>query len=67
MLVAHLDGERVLRLGAVEGDAADVVGADLVRGAPAAYRLVVRMLTTETPEPRPPTLCWSAYPLRIST
>src|SRR5260370_1359480 len=25
------------------------------------------MLTTETPEPRPPTLCWSAYPLCIST
>ncbi len=28
-LVAHLDGERVLRLGALEGDAADVVGARL--------------------------------------
>ena len=27
----------------------------------------VRMFTTLTPEPRPPTLCWSAYPLRIAT
>ena len=28
-LVAHLDGQRVLRLGALEGDAANVVGARL--------------------------------------
>ena len=55
--------ERVLRVGPVERDAADAVGADLVRGctSPARQaRFVVRMLTTDTPEPRPPTLCWSA-------
>jgi hypothetical protein len=32
--VAHLDRERVLRVGAVERDAADVVGADLVANHP---------------------------------
>ena len=68
--VAHRDRERVLRVGPVERDAADAVVAGLdVRGARVigVMRFRVRMLTTLTPEPRPPTLCWSAKPLRSAT
>ena len=55
--VAHLDRERVLGVGTVERDSRDVVVTHVVVDH---GWFVVRMLTTETPEPRPPTLCWSA-------
>ena len=61
--VAHRDGQRVLRLGPVEHDAADAVGVALdaeVGFGHARYFRFVRMLTTDTPEPRPPALCCSA-------
>ena len=57
------DRQRVLRLGPVEHDAADAVGvaldAQVGLGHDASFRFV-RMLTTATPEPRPPALCCSA-------
>ena len=67
--VAHLGRQRVLRLGPVERDAARrrrrrSRPVTVMRGA---HARLVRMLTTHTPEPRPPTLCWSAKPLRIAT
>ena len=59
--VAHLDRERVLGVGPVEDDAPDVIGPDgVLDHGLETYGFVVRMFTTETPEPRPPTLCWSA-------
>ena len=61
--VAHPDRQRVLRLGPVEHDAADAVDVALDAEIGLGHRLVarlVRMLTTATPEPRPPALCWSA-------
>ena len=61
--VAHADRQRVLRFGTVEDDAADTVDVALDPEVglrhDASFRLV-RMLTTATPEPRPPALCWSA-------
>ena len=54
--------------GPIELDAADAVVTPLddQHRRPQAS-LFVRMLTTDTPEPRPPALCCSANPLRIST
>ena len=57
--VARGDRQRVLRLWTVADDPADarVRLLDLQRQA---ERSLVRMLTTETPDPRPPALCCSA-------
>ena len=68
--VPHVHGQRVLRLGPVERDAADAVVAGLdvqVLHVLSAHAFLVRMFTTLTPEPRPPTLCWSAKPFRSAT
>ena len=60
-------------VGPIQRDAADLIRSDLVPDHVAQTRgrarsaLLVRMLMTETPEPRPPTLCWSAYPFGVST
>ena len=53
--------ERVACIGPVEDDAADAVCASLdAQHRAAQFSLVVRMFTTDTPEPRPPALCCSA-------
>ncbi len=60
--VSHRDRERVLGVGPVEHDPPDPIGIAFdaqVRFGHEFTRLV-RMLTTDTPEPRPPALCWSA-------
>src|SRR5439155_18866096 len=61
-LVSHLDSQRVLRLPPVQRDRQHAVGDRRLD----AHAFVVRMLTTDTPEPRPPTLCCSTFPRRIS-
>ena len=60
--VAHPDRERVLRVGPVEHDATDPVGIALHPQMRFGHEVArfVRMFTTDTPEPRPPALCWSA-------
>src|SRR6202022_2869755 len=63
-VVAHLDGERVLGFGPVEGDPRDVVVAHVVLDH---GWLVVRMLMTETREPGPRPLCCKALWCRSST
>ena len=59
--VAHLDRQCVLRRRTSQHDVADAVdvGFDPQFGRRHDARFV-RMFTTETPDPRPPALCWSA-------